>query len=63
MQKYVTYIGKMNQWWLPAAIAKLMGVPSFSGNHEYSVINSAFVLVESVADIALIWSHPMLYFV
>ncbi len=58
----MTYIDKMNQWWPPAAIAKGMGVPSYSDNHEYNVINLAFVLAESVADIALIWSDPMLYF-
>lgn len=45
-QKFVTYIDKINQWWPPAAIAKGMGVPGYTDNDQYNVINLAFVLAE-----------------
>ena len=61
-QKYVTYIDKINQWWPPAAIAEGIAVPSFATDNQYNVINLAFLLSDKPADIALIWSDPLLYF-
>lgn len=37
-------------------------MPSYADNNQYNVINLAFVLAEKAADIALIWSDPLLYF-
>ena len=61
-QKFVTYIDKINAWWPASVIAEGLGVPGFSKNDEYNVINLAFLISNGAADIALIWEKPLEYF-
>ena len=61
-QKFVTYIDKINAWWPASAIAEGLGVPGYSKNDQYNVINLAFLLANKAADTALIWENPLEYF-
>lgn len=61
-QKFVTYIDKINVWWPASAIAEGLGVPGYSKDDQYNVINLAFMLSDKAADTALIWEDPLLYF-
>ena len=61
-QKFVTYIDKINDWSTASVIAEGLGVPGYSKNDQYNVINLAFLLSKEAADIALIWKNPLEYF-
>jgi len=60
-RQFVIYIDALNAWWPPTAIAGGLGVPEYSHNYSYNVVNLAFWLTSGSADAALVWANAYTY--
>jgi len=58
---FVIYIDAFNSWWPPTAIAGALGVPGYTHNSSFNVINLAFWLTSNPADAALVWAQAYTY--